>query len=45
MLARPQAFYVHECFAYMYVYIPLAFLLPLKPEEGVGAPGTRVKHG
>ena len=33
-------FYVHECFAHMYICVLCVYLVPVRSEEGVGFPGT-----
>ena len=37
---KMNLFYVPEYFAYMYGHAPLVCLVPQKPEEGIGSPGS-----
>lgn len=46
MLLDLFSFYLHECFACMYVSEPAcACLVPRRPEEGIRSPGTWITDG
>jgi hypothetical protein len=38
------SFYVHGYLACVFVCVPLACLVPWRPKEGIGAPGTGVTN-